>query len=69
MVRSDLAPSARVRSGVPLDGEQKLVLVLQGASDVLLIKEICEREGISEAQFHEWREPARTGAAATLQEV
>ncbi len=69
LVRSDLAPAARVRSGVPLDGEQKLRLVLQGASDERLIGEICEREGISEAQFHEWRELARTGAAATLHEV
>lgn len=67
LVRNDLAPAAPVRSTAPLDGEQKLRLVLHGASDERLIGEICAREGISEAQFHEWRELARAGAAATLQ--
>ncbi len=69
LVRSDLAPAAPVRSNAPLDGEQKLRLVLQGASDQRLIAEICERQGISEAQFHEWRELAGAGAAATLQQA
>lgn len=66
LVRTDLAPTAPIRTAAPLDGDQKLRLVLEGASDQRLIRELCERHELSEAEFHEWRELARTGAAQKL---
>ncbi len=66
LVRGDLAPTATIRGDGPLGGEQKLRLVLEGASDARLIGELCERHGVSEAEFHDWRELARAGAADRL---
>jgi len=69
LVRGDLPPTAAIRSHERLDGEQKLRLVLQGAGDQALIAELCERQGISESEFHDWRETARLGAARALDEA
>jgi putative oxidoreductase len=66
LVRGDLPPTATIRPHETLDGEQKLRLVLEGASDEYLISALCERQGISEAEFHDWRETARVGAARAL---
>ncbi|MGI9185765.1 MAG: hypothetical protein ACR2GZ_12550 [Solirubrobacteraceae bacterium] len=66
LVRGDLPPTAQIRPHEPLDGEQKLRLVLEGASDHNLIAELCERQQISEAEFYQWRETARVGAAGAL---
>lgn len=66
LVRGDLPPTPSIRPGELLDGEQKLRLVLEGASDQSLISELCERQGVSEAEFHDWREIARAGAAHAL---
>jgi uncharacterized membrane protein YphA (DoxX/SURF4 family) len=68
LVRGDLPPSSAIRPHEALDGEQKLRLLLEGASDQNLILELCEREGISESEFHRWRETARAGAAHALDE-
>jgi putative oxidoreductase len=66
LVRGDLPPTSPVRLGEPLDGEQKLRLVLEAASDHNLITGLCERQQISEAEFYHWRETARVGAARAL---
>ncbi len=66
LVRGDLPPTRRIRAGERLDGEQKLRLVLEGASDQNLIAELCERQGISESEFYDWRDTARVGAARAL---
>jgi len=68
VVRADPPPTAPARAGVPLDGEQKLLLVLEGAGDPGLFAELSEREGISEAELHDWREIARAGAVSALAE-
>jgi uncharacterized membrane protein YphA (DoxX/SURF4 family) len=69
LVRSDPAPSARSPSDAPLDGPGKLGLVLQGAGDRRVIGELCDRHGISESEFNDWREIAREGAARSLEEA
>lgn len=66
LVRGDLPPTSAIRPHEPLDGEQKLRLVLEGASDEKLIRALCDRQGISESEFHDWRETARVGAARAL---
>ncbi len=68
LIRGDLPPTSAIRPREALDGEQKLRLVLDGASDENLIAELCERQGISEAEFHNWRQTARMGAARALDE-
>lgn len=68
LVRGDLPPTSPVAEGAPLDGEQKLRLVLDGASDPRLIGELSERHGISESKLHDWQEVARKGAALALAE-
>jgi len=68
VVRGDLPPTSAIQPHEPLDGEQKLRLILQGAGDQDLIAELCERQGISEAEFHNWRDTARAGAARALDE-
>ena len=68
LVRGDLPPSSAIRADVPLDGEQKLRLVLEGDGDPLRFAELAERHGISEAQLHDWREVARAAAARALAE-
>lgn len=66
LIRGELPPTSAIKPRQPLDGEQKLRLVLEGASDDSLIAELCERQGISEAEFHDWRLTARIGAARAL---
>lgn len=66
LVRADLPPAATVRGAGPLDGEQKLRLVLEGAEDPRLYGEIATRLGISESELHEWRDVARGGAERAL---
>jgi uncharacterized membrane protein YphA (DoxX/SURF4 family) len=66
LVRSDLPPAAPARGDAPLDGEQKLRLVLEGDGDASVLAEVAEQYGISEAQLHDWRDIARAGAAAAL---
>jgi putative oxidoreductase len=66
LVRGDLPPTATIRPGEELDGAQKLRLVLEGASDQHLVTELCERQGISQVEYYEWREAARAGAVHAL---
>lgn len=66
LVRGDLPPGTPIRNGAPLDGEQKLRLVLDGAGDPHMFAELSQRHGISEAQLHDWREIARSAAAGAL---
>ncbi len=68
LVRGDLPPACSVRGDAPLDGEQRLRLVLEGAGDPRLFAELSERHGISQAQLHDWREVARSAAAGALAE-
>ena len=68
LVRSDLPPVAFTRGGGPLDGEQKLRAVLEGAGDARSFAELAARHGVSEAELHDWRVIARDGAAAALAE-
>lgn len=49
-----------------MDGEQKLGLVLDSGGDPVLIRQICERYGLSESEFEDWRDIARAGAAHAL---
>jgi len=67
MVRSDLPPARSVRRGQPLDGEQKLRMVLEGGDDPGEIAALCQEHALSEAEFYEWRETARVGAARALE--
>lgn len=66
IVRADLPPAAPVRAGAPLDAEQQLRLVLEGAGDPRRFSEISARLGISEARLHDWRQIARDGAEHAL---
>jgi len=68
LVRSDLPPASPVRADAPLDGEQKLRLLLDGAIDQRLIGAVSQRHGVSESELHDWREIARAGAARALDE-
>lgn len=69
LVRSDLPPTTLLTPHEPLDGAQKLRLLLEGADDQLLIAELCERQGISEAEYQDWREAAHTGAVQELDKL
>jgi putative oxidoreductase len=66
MVRTDLAPSAVVDPDAEIDAEAKARLVLDSVSDEGLIKETCERNHISEADFYAWRETSLAGATEAL---
>ncbi len=66
LVRGDLPPTSPVQARAPLDGQQRLQLVLEGAGDPILTREICQRYGITESQFQDWRDIARAGAARAL---
>ena len=66
LIRGDLAPAARVLEGADLDAEQKLRIVLDGVSDATLVGALCERHGISESTFYEWRDTSLSGAADAL---
>lgn len=66
LVRSDLPPTSRIRPGEPLDGGQKLRLILEAGDDRHDIAALCGRHGLSEAEFYDWRETARAGAATAL---
>ena len=67
MVRGDLAPATEAfDDDTDLQPEQKARIVLEGVSDQGLIEAICERNGISEADFYAWREASLTGATAAL---
>jgi len=68
LIRGELPPTSTIRPREALDGEQKLRLVLEGASDENLIAELCERQGISEVEFDDWRQIARVSAARALDE-
>lgn len=67
LVRSDLPPVSSVRPGQPLDGEQKLRMVLAGGNDPAVIAALCAEHTISMTEFYEWRETARVGAAQALE--
>ncbi len=66
LIRDDLPPAAPIRGDAPVDADQKLRIVLEGASDQSLIGELCERYGISEAEFQDWRQISRAGATEAL---
>ena len=68
LVRGDLPPSPSRRDPVPLDGEQKLRVILEGVGDPLRFAELSRRHGISEGELHEWRMIARSAAANALTE-
>jgi putative oxidoreductase len=69
LVRSDLPPVSRPRAEGPMVGEQKLGLVLDSGGDPVLIRQICERYGLSESEFEDWRDIARAGAAHALDQT
>ncbi len=66
LVRGDLPPGRHAHAEGPLDGDQKLRLMLESAGDPTLNRALCERLGISEAEMHDWRQIARGGAAKAL---
>ena len=66
LVRSDLPPTSPIRIAEPLDGGQKLRLILQAGNNKHDIAALCEHHGLPESQFYEWRETARAGAASAL---
>jgi putative oxidoreductase len=67
LVRDDLPPGPHAATGAPLDGEQKLRLLLESAGDRDLSASLCDRLGISEAEMHDWRATAREAAARALE--
>jgi putative oxidoreductase len=66
MVRTDLVPSAVVDPDAEIDAEAKARFVLDGMSDEGLIRETCERNQISEADFYAWRDTSLAGATEAL---
>ena len=68
LVRSDPSPPSRARTQASRDGASKLGLVIEAAGDQRRIGELCERHGISESEFHDWRVIAREGAARSLEQ-
>lgn len=69
LVRSDLPPARSARPGRALDGDQKLRIVLAGGNNPSVISALCDQRDLSEAEFYEWRETARVGAARALEAV
>ncbi len=68
LIRGDLSPRTAYRDDEPLDGDQRLDLILEGAGDPRRFAELSRRHGISESQLHDWREIARSGATSALSE-
>jgi putative oxidoreductase len=66
LVRTDLAPAAVADPDAEIDAEAKARLVLHSVGDEALIKATCERNNISEADFHAWRETSLAGATEAL---
>lgn len=66
---ADLPPARSAHLGRPLDGEQKLRMVLEGGNDPSDIAALCQEHGLSEADFYQWRETARVGAARALEQA
>lgn len=66
MVRGDLAPSTVIDPEAEIDAEAKARLVLASVSDASMIREVCQRNHISEADFYAWRETSLAGATAAL---
>jgi len=66
LVRGDVAPAAVARTDAPLDADHKLRVVLEGVTEQSLISEVCDRHGISEAEFYDWWEASRAGAKLAL---
>ena len=66
MVRGDLPPSAVIDASPEIDPEQKARIVLSEVTDDGLIRETCERNGISESDFYAWRETSLAGATVAL---
>jgi putative oxidoreductase len=66
LVRSDLPPSIVANADGIVDPEHKLRIVLDGMTDDSLIAELCERNHMTEADYHGWRETALAGATRAL---
>lgn len=66
LVRSDLPPTSPIRRWEPLDGGQKLRLILEAGDDRHDIAALCKLHELSEADFYDWRETARAGATTAL---
>jgi putative oxidoreductase len=66
LVRADLAPATAVDPEAEIDAEAKARLVLHSVGDEASIKATCERNHISEADFHAWREISLVGATEAL---
>jgi uncharacterized membrane protein YkgB len=68
LVRGDLAPSTIVDPDAEIDAEAKARLVLATVSDAGLIREACQRNQVSEADFYAWRETSLAGATEALRD-
>jgi putative oxidoreductase len=69
LIRGDLPPSLSASGeGEGLEPEQKARIVLEGVTDAGLVREVCERNEISEADFYAWREASLAGATRALAE-
>jgi putative oxidoreductase len=66
LVRGDLAPSTVVDPDAEIDAEAKARLVLATVSDAGVIREACQRNQVSEADFYAWRETSLAGATEAL---
>jgi putative oxidoreductase len=66
LVRTDLDPADVADPDAEIDAEAKARLVLHSVGDEALIKATCERNHISEADFHAWRETSLAGATEAL---
>lgn len=69
LIRGDLDPAARVRPGAPLDGDQKLRIVLDGITDQTLIEALCAEHGISQSEYYAWRDTSLAAATRALAET
>jgi len=66
LVRNDLPPAAPAQADRPLAAEQKLLIVLDGLYDESAVAELCAYHGISESEFHDWRERSVRAATRAL---
>jgi putative oxidoreductase len=66
MIRDDLPPNIHVPTSGVIDADHKLRIVLDGLNRPDELRAVCERQNITESEFHEWRLAVLFGAKQAL---
>ncbi len=61
-----LAPPAAANGKQSFGAERKLQIVLEGVRDDCSVSELCDRHGISQAVYYDWRDHVLDGATRRL---